>query len=89
MTNLKKSRNEIDEIDSQIVGLLKQRFDCCLEIAKYKKENSLPVLNIEREKEILEKVKKAGGKHGDSIAAVYEEIMRRSKKEQEKAINGK
>jgi monofunctional chorismate mutase len=86
---LEDLRNEIDKIDSQIVNLLKQRFDCSLEIANYKKENSLPVLNSEREKEILEKVKKTGEEHGENIAAVYEAIMSLSKKAQEKAINGK
>ncbi len=77
--DLKEIREEIDKIDSQIVALLKRRFDCSIKVAEYKTKNDLPVLNSNREQQIIEKVTDLGGEHGNSIGAVYREIMSASR----------
>ena len=43
--NLEQSRKTIDEIDSQLTKLFAERMSCAAEIAAYKKENNLPVLD--------------------------------------------
>ena len=54
--NLDQMRKDIDSIDSKLTDLFRQRMEKSLEIAKYKQENNIAVLNDTREKEILHKV---------------------------------
>lgn len=51
--NLEQSRKAIDEIDQQLVKLFTERMACAAEIAAYKKENNLPVLDAGRERQKL------------------------------------
>ena len=51
--NLEQSRKTIDEIDSQLTKLFAERMSCAAEIAAYKKENNLPVLDAGRERQKL------------------------------------
>lgn len=57
MEDLKTIREEIDEIDAQLLPLLCRRMDCSLRVAAYKADQGLPVLNEEREKQILDRVR--------------------------------
>ena len=66
--NLDKMRADIDRIDSEITDLFKERMEKSVEIAKYKKENNLPVLSDTREKEILHKVSEQMGEPFDGYA---------------------
>jgi len=56
LKDLKDLRLEIDKIDDELIELFVKRMDISLEVANYKKANNLPVLNPEREREILNKV---------------------------------
>jgi monofunctional chorismate mutase len=47
-------RNRIDEIDKDILRLLELRFQVVKEIGAYKKANNLPILDANREKEVLQ-----------------------------------
>lgn len=53
---LKEIRNDIDQIDSQLLQLFKERMDLALKVADIKKAEGLPVVNAQREKEILHKI---------------------------------
>jgi len=53
---LSEIRKMIDEIDSELVKLLCRRMDCSLKVAEYKAAHNMPVLNQQRENEILERV---------------------------------
>lgn len=55
MKDLSKARDEIDNIDTQIIKLFEQRMDIVKDIANYKIENNLPVLDSSRENMMLEK----------------------------------
>jgi monofunctional chorismate mutase len=55
MRELKDLRNEINEIDTKMRDLFIERMRTVMEIAKYKAENSLPVFDEEREREVIEK----------------------------------
>lgn len=54
--NIEKLRNNIDSIDDEIIKLVENRMDVAAQIAAYKKENNLPVLNSARERQILASV---------------------------------
>ena len=66
--NLDQMRNDIDAIDSQIAELFRKRMETSLDIARYKKENNIPILNSSREKEVLHKVSEQVGEPFDGYA---------------------
>lgn len=66
--NLDILRNQIDDIDTQITDLFKKRMETALDIAKYKQEHSVAVLNDKREKEVLHKVSEQIGEPLDGYA---------------------
>ena len=55
MDELKKYRDEIDNIDKQRTELFEKRMDISKEIAKCKKENNIGILNAKREEEVIQK----------------------------------
>jgi chorismate mutase / prephenate dehydratase len=54
-------RRKIDEIDSKLVELFNERTKCAIEIGKIKHAANLRVYDPEREREILQRIKKANG----------------------------
>lgn len=81
-------RKEIDDIDEQLIPLLIKRMGISKQVAEYKVERGLPVLNEEREKEILDDVHKKCGEQGDTIATVFAATMDASRALQHKIIGG-
>lgn len=55
MKDLKQCRQEIDEIDTQILALFEKRMAVAHSVITYKLENNLEIFQPEREKEVLEK----------------------------------
>lgn len=53
---LKDYRLQLDKIDDQIVSLFQQRMNLSSQIAAYKKENGLPVLDARRERDKLQDI---------------------------------
>ena len=51
---LEALRKRIDEIDTDLLRLLELRFQVVKEIGLFKKENKLPILDKDREKEVLQ-----------------------------------
>jgi chorismate mutase len=45
---LEPFRHRLDAIDDQIAGLLGERFEVCREVAVYKSENDIPMMQPER-----------------------------------------
>ena len=54
--NLDELRVEIDKIDDQLIKLFQERMDVAVKIGEYKKNNNIPVLNSQREREKLNDV---------------------------------
>ena len=51
--DLQDYRKQIDAIDNELLRLLNERMDVVRQVALYKKQHGIPVLNAEREREIL------------------------------------
>lgn len=66
MDTIKNLRKIIDEIDSQILDLIKSRIEVVVEIGEAKKQNNIDVIDEKREQEIydrlIEKAKQKGVK---------------------------
>lgn len=83
MKDLKQVREEIDEIDSQIVSLYEERMQRTTEVAEYKISVGKPVLDRQREKEKLHKVKgQAKEDNRFGVGELFEQIMAMSRKRQ-------
>ena len=81
-------RKEIDEIDEQLIPLLLKRMSISEEVAKYKVERGIPVLNSEREQQILDNVAEKCGELGNTIKTVFSATMDASRALQHKIIGG-
>ena len=79
MRELSEIRVEIDEIDNQMLDLFKRRMDCAREVGCYKKEKGLPILNRQREDEILADVQEKGGAYGTAARMLFADIMELSR----------
>lgn len=79
MRNLSEIRSDIDRIDSEIIELFKKRMDCAKEVGIYKKSQNTPVLNQDRENDILDAVEKNGGEYGSHARLLYSNIMELSR----------
>lgn len=51
--DLKAIRGKIDELDATLARTLEQRLDTVLKVSAYKEAHQLPVLDVEREKQVL------------------------------------
>ena len=54
MKTLLKCREELDEIDNQIIQLFEKRMDVIKDVTTYKNANNLPIYDEKREKVMLE-----------------------------------
>ena len=86
--NLEESRRVINEIDGQLVALFVKRMEAVVEVAKYKKEAGLPVLDRSRESVVLDRVAAmAGPELGGYARALYECLMGLSRDYQHKLLD--
>lgn len=53
---LEQIRNEINEIDTQMAQLFVRRMNAVLQVAEYKKENDMTVLDRSRERDVLARI---------------------------------
>ncbi|HEU4536982.1 MAG TPA: prephenate dehydratase [Polyangiaceae bacterium] len=74
-------RKRINLLDEKIVGLLDERADLMGEVARAKREASLPTFDPEREREVLERLAKLGeGRFPrGALRAVFREVMSASR----------
>ena len=84
MIDLAISRQQIDEIDSQIVELFEKRMQVANEVAKYKMETGKPVYDKEREDAKLEKLGSLshGAFNERAVKELFSQIMSISRKYQ-------
>ncbi|MCR5700586.1 MAG: chorismate mutase [Lachnospiraceae bacterium] len=88
MQDLSITRQQIDEVDSEIVKLIEKRMDLALEVAKYKSETGKPIYDKAREEEKLDKLGNlAHGKfNARSVQELFTQIMSVSRRYQYRAI---
>ncbi len=85
--DLNEIRKRIDNIDDQILSLFLQRMECAEEVAEYKKEHGIPILNEAREREILDDVEKKAGDKGSYARRLFETLIELSKISQRSIIS--
>jgi chorismate mutase/prephenate dehydratase len=70
-------REQIDEVDRELLALLNRRAALALEVGEVKKREGSPVFRPEREAQVIDdlKVRNPGPLHTDSVAPIWREIM--------------
>ena len=81
-------RQEIDQIDNQIVKLLEERMHLVEDVVAYKKASGKAILDTKREEAIFEKVRnRVEDKHyQETIVATFSDILKRSRDYQEQKL---
>ena len=83
--NIQELRNEIDQIDDELVKLFCRRMDAAAQIAACKRENNLPIYVPSREREVLAKVAQtAGDEMGNYTRVLYSMLFELSRSYQSK-----
>ena len=83
--DISEIRNEIDNIDRQLVRLFADRMDAAAKIADYKKENGLPIYVPAREREVLQSVaEQAGPEMANYTRVLYSMLFELSRSYQRK-----
>ena len=85
--DLQQLRQQIDGIDEQLVQLFCRRMEICGDVARYKKENGLPVLDSGRERsKVNALMQQADEPFEDSVASLYSLIFELSRSYQNKLL---
>ncbi len=83
-------RGRIDGIDDQLLALFKERMGLSGEVAHYKKENNLPVLNTGRERAILNRMAELSGEELERYTRVlFSTLFDLSRAHQAQQIGGR
>ena len=85
---LSEIRQQIDQIDNEIIRLFLQRMHCSEEVARYKIQNGKAVFDPAREEAILQKVANlAGPDFAGAARLLYSSIMAVSRERQHQMMN--
>ncbi len=86
--DLAELRQEIDKIDEEILNLFIKRMNVCRNVADYKKEKNLSVLQGDREKQLIERIRELSPDNlKDGAAVLFASIMDISKCIQQQEIS--
>ena len=81
--DIQELRAKIDRVDDELVRLYGERMDLVREIGRYKREKGLPVLDTERERNLLNRVgEKAGEENENGVRALFGFLMAQSRTSQ-------
>jgi len=81
-------RKKIDDVDNSILKLFEQRMEYAREIGEYKKQNSLPIRNRERERKILCRLcEKTRPEFSEYIKSLFSSLMDMSSNYQESQMD--
>ena len=88
MSELDSLRGAIDEVDRQIVSLFERRMAITQKVGEYKKEIGMPVLDAQREREVIAKKLDCLMNHElmTDVTLLYETIMGISRRQQRKLV---
>ncbi len=85
---LQDLRAEINQIDEELVSLFLKRMNVAAEVAAYKKEHGLPVLDPARERALLARLSdRAGTENEEDIRTLYATILELSRSRQHRLLD--
>ena len=81
-------REQIDNIDKELLPLFLRRMECSARVAELKRDAGAPVFQPERERAILDRVTARAGEYGQEAAALYGSILAISRARQHRLLGG-
>jgi len=87
LEELDELRTQIDDIDDQMISLLGERLELVKEIGELKRKKNLPVVDPEREDQVMQDRVLAGERHGvgeDAVRSIFDALIMESRRLQEK-----
>lgn len=87
--NLNQARKKLDKYDKKMIKILAKRMAIIPQVAEYKKKNNLPILQTEREEEIIKSKEKLAIELGidhQLIKKIFQIIFENSRKTQKNII---
>lgn len=91
MRELQEIRPDIDRIDKELAGLLKERMSLCREVAEYKSQTGKKVLDKAREQEKMEKIKAMADNPFEAVCLeeLFTQLLSMSRKMQYQILSRK
>lgn len=87
MNELEALRNQIDQIDRELLPLFLKRMECAHKVADYKRKNNMPVLDKTREQQILDhKMSLVEPDLAKTVRSFYSNMMKLSRLAQAKDL---
>ena len=88
MQDIQTLREQLDQIDRKMMGLLAERMDVARQIGRWKMERGLPVLDTAREEQVLESraAMVSDPEMQERVKTLFRDIMAMSRAEQEKIL---
>ena len=88
MLDLQECRNQIDQIDDEIIRLFEERMKVCEEVAQYKIQTGKKVLDPQREQEKIKVLREKAHGEFNALGAqeIFQQIMAISRKRQYQLI---
>ena len=88
MQDIQTLREQLDQIDRKMMGLLAERMDVARQIGRWKMERGLPVLDAAREEQVLESraAMVSDPEMQERVKTLFRDIMAMSRAEQEKIL---
>lgn len=84
---LSEIRANIDKVDDQLLSLFLERMELAEEVAAYKNEHHLPILNKERERAVLAKVTEKSGEKERYAYHLFSTLFELARSRQAELIN--
>ena len=80
---LQELREKIDRVDDELIRLYGERMELTRQVGRWKRENGIPVLDTERERNLLNRVgEKAGEENENGVRALFGFLMAQSRTNQ-------
>ncbi|MBR3107576.1 MAG: chorismate mutase [Clostridia bacterium] len=73
--NLQEIRGKLDAIDNELIGLFSRRMNLVRDVAAYKQEKNLPILDTRREREIINRVSLMAGEDLEHYAKLLYQTL--------------
>ena len=90
MRSLDKMRQDIDQLDDQILSLIAKRFKVVEEVGKYKKQNDMPPLQPGRWQQVVAKIRAKANKlnlNPNMIEQIWNIIHKQAQAEEQQVID--
>jgi len=83
-------RKSIDRMDRELVRLLNQRIAIAIEVGRIKKLSGLPLRDVQRERQILQRAKQVnrGPLDRQTLESFFKWLLAESRRQTARALNG-